>query len=102
MKYSLSRECFIACCLRTAPDVEFTSKYAVFTFIYFSFYSCEREEKKKRSDVRGLVSATVCYEGSVSRDIICPSYAVMFLKGSKTYHSSDESLLLDIRCCAGV
>ena len=73
MKYSLSRERFIARCLRTAPNVEFTCKHAVFTSVYFSFYSCEREEGKKRSDVRGLVSATICYEGSVFQDIVCPS-----------------------------
>lgn len=73
MKYSLSREWFIALCLRTAPNVEFTCKYAVFTFIFFRFYSCEKEEGKKRHDVRGLVSATICHEGSVSQDIICSS-----------------------------
>lgn len=62
-KYSL----FTACGLRTAPNMEFTTKHSLFTSIYFSFYSCEKEEGKKRSDVRGLVSATICYKGSIPR-----------------------------------
>jgi len=53
--------------------VEFTCKYVFFTSVYFSFYTYEREEGKEESDFRGLVSAAICYEGSVSKDIVCPS-----------------------------
>lgn len=102
MKYILSRECFIAHCLTTAPHVELACKCAVL----HPFTSDFIPVKGKRG--REEVMLGVWYLLLFFMKFLSPRTLFAHLnwqcssETQKNYHNSNESLLMDIRCFSGV